>query len=154
MPVQSVQSSGDVDRLAKLAQELDTQEVAAGWLGSAHYEDGTPVAYVAAIQEFGHAPSIPPRPFMRPTVDAKSQEWGKVYAHMVKTASSGNAVLEVMGGKIAGDMREAISEVTSPGLADSTLKARQRKGNGSTKPLVDTRVMINTLTHVVRGKES
>lgn len=89
---------------------------------------------------------------MRPTVEAQSLEWAKIYGHAIKTAASGTAVLEIMGGKIAGDMREAISELTSPGLAESTIKARQRKGNGSTKPLVDTRVMINTLTHIVRGK--
>lgn len=142
----------DMSRLTKLAKDLEQNEVASGWLETARYEDGKPVAYIAAIQEFGHAPHIPPRPFMRPTVEAQSLEWAKIYGHAIKTAASGTAVLEIMGGKIAGDMREAISELTSPGLAESTIKARQRKGNGSTKPLVDTRVMINTLTHIVRGK--
>lgn len=144
----------DMSRLTKLAQDLEQNEVASGWLETARYEDGMPVAYVAAIQEFGHAPHIPPRPFMRPTVEAQSPEWAKIYGNVIKTATNGSAVLEIMGGKIAGDMREAISELTSPGLAESTIKARQRKGNGSTKPLVDTRVMFNTLTHVVRGKTS
>lgn len=151
MPVKRT-TNMDMARLTKLAQELEQNEVAAGWFETARYEDGTPVAYIAAIQEFGHAPHIPPRPTMRPTVDSRSAEWTKIYAHTIKTAASGTAVLEVMGGQIAGDMREAISELTSPGLAKPTIKARQRRGNGSTKPLVDTRYMINTLTHIVRGK--
>lgn len=144
----------DMSRLVALAKEIEANEVAAGWLETARYEDGTPVAYISSIQEFGHAPHIPPRPFMRPTVESQSPEWAKIYGHVIKNASSGTAVLEVMGGKIAGDMRESISELTSPAIAESTIKARQSKGNGSTKPLVDTRVMINTLTHIVRGKTS
>ena len=154
MPVKRTTNTPQVKRLAELAKSLDKSEVAAGWLGTARYEDGTPVAYVASIQEFGHAPALPPRPFMRPTVDAKTTEWTKKYAHVLKTATSGEAVLEVMGGVIAGDFREAISEVQSPPLAKATLAARKRRGNGSTKPLVDTRIMMNTLTHVVRAKGS
>lgn len=143
----------DMKQLTTLAKELGELEVASGWLESAKYENGTPVAYVASIQEFGTGP-IPPRPTMRPTVTAQTQRWGKIYAQTVKSATSGSAVLEVMGAVVSGDFREAISELTSPPLAESTLKARKRRGNGSTKPLVDQRVMINTLTHVVRGRKS
>lgn len=153
MPVKRTTHT-DLSRLAKIAQELQENEVAAGWLSSARYEDGTPVAYIAAIQEFGNPPSLPPRPTMRPTVAAKTSQWAKIYAQMIKNSQSGTAVLEVMGGSIAGDMREAISQVVDPPLAKSTLQARKRRGNGSKKPLVDTRVLFNTLTHVVRRKES
>lgn len=153
MPVKRTTNSNEVKRLAELARSMDKSEVAAGWLETARYQDGTPVAYVASIQEFGTGP-IPPRPTMRPTVSVKTPEWTKKYAHILKSASSGEAVLEVMGAVIAGDFREAISELQSPPLAKSTLAARKRRGNGSTKPLVDERIMINTLTHIVRPKGS
>lgn len=143
----------DLSQLTRLAKELSEQEVATGWFESAKYGDGTPVAYVASIQEYGSGP-IPPRPTQRPTVATQSQKWGKIYGQTIKTANSGGQVLEVMGAVIAGDMREAISELTSPPLAESTIKSRKRKGNSSTKPLVDQRIMMNTLTHLVRGKTS
>lgn len=154
MPVKRTTNTTEVKRLAELAKSMDKREVASGWLETSRYQDGTPAAYVASIQEFGHAPHLPPRPFMRPTVDGKTPEWTKKYAHLLKTASSGEAVLEVIGGVISGDFREAISEIQSPPLAKSTLAARKRRGNGSTKPLVDERIMINTLTHIVRDKGS
>lgn len=34
-------------------KELDGKTAKAGWFSTSRYEDGTPVAYVAAIQEFG-----------------------------------------------------------------------------------------------------
>lgn len=154
MPVKRTTNAAEVKRLADLAKDMEQKEVAAGWLSTAKYQDGTPVAYVASIQEFGNPPHLPPRPYMRPTVTGKTPEWTKKYAHILKSATSGEAVLEVMGGVIAGDFREAISEVQSPPLAKATLAARKRRGNGSTKPLVDTRIMINTLTHIVRPKGS
>lgn len=47
-----------------------------GFFPSSKYEDGTPVAYVAIIQEFGSPEQgIPPRSFMRTTIAEKQNEW-------------------------------------------------------------------------------
>lgn len=37
----------------KIALDIDTMETKVGWFEGSKYEDGTPVAYVAAIQELG-----------------------------------------------------------------------------------------------------
>ena len=44
-----------------------------GWFESAEYPEGTPVAYVAAIQELGHG-KIPPRPFMAPAMKKNKEK--------------------------------------------------------------------------------
>lgn len=49
---------------------LDGLEGKTGWFETARYPDGTAVAYVATIHEFG-TPRIPARPFMRPAVDVE-----------------------------------------------------------------------------------
>jgi hypothetical protein len=46
----------------------------AGFLENATYPDGTPVATVAAANEFGTR-RIPARPFFRNMIAAKSDEW-------------------------------------------------------------------------------
>lgn len=134
-----------------------------GWLESAVYPDGTPVAYVATIQEFGSpAQGIPPRSFMRTTAAGKGSEWGAALAKGGKASLQGNIsareVMEQVTGAAAGDIRRTISQITSPPLNPATVEARLRgkadkKHVGSlTKPLVDTGLMLQTLTSVVEGE--
>ena len=58
--------------LERIPEEFEGMVAQVGFPSGINYEDGTSVAYVAAIQEFG-APAVnnPPRPFMQPTVKAK-----------------------------------------------------------------------------------
>ena len=41
-----------------------------------------------------------------------------------------------------GDVQAQIAQVTTPPLDPKTIKARQRRGNSSKKPLVDTRMLL------------
>lgn len=68
--------------LDRVPKEFADKVAKIGWFPSAQYEDGTSVAYVAAIQEFG-APEvkIPPRPFMQPSIQTHMPEWR---AYMLK----------------------------------------------------------------------
>lgn len=131
-----------------------------GFFETSKYEDGTPVAYVAVIQEFG-APEngIPPRPFMRTTVEAKQGEWKEIARQganaMLEGNATGETVLEAIGLKAAGDIRRTISQITTPALAQSTVDARRRGKSDKTttgnltKPLVDTGTLINAVQSVV-----
>ena len=59
-------------RLENVSDEFNGLVAQIGFPSGQHYPDGTNVAYVAAIQEFGApAVNIPPRPFMQPTVKAQ-----------------------------------------------------------------------------------
>lgn len=137
-------------QIKELMKDIDGMGVRVGWFDTAKYPDGTPVGYVAAIQEFGvAAKNIPPRSYMRPTIRAKGNEWNSKMRQLLKRSKNANMVLEAMGAVVAGDFREAIVNINEPVLAPATLAARRRRGNGSTKPLSDTRVLMQTLTHQV-----
>lgn len=139
-----------------------------GWLETAKYEDGTPVAYVAAVQEHGSPEQgIPPRPFMRTTIAARQAGWRDVThkaAQMIVAGKSTVAdMLNLIGLKASGDIAKTISEIRQPALAVETVKARLRKKknggvvNGAisvtaAKPLVDSGILLNTLTHAVEDK--
>ena len=111
------------------------KSIKVGWFESSKYEDGTPVAYVASIQEFGHG-AIPPRPFMRTTTAEKSAEWAKTAETLVKRVTAGKmdpaAAAEVLGGKAAGDVRKKIASIKAPPLALTTLILRKKKRAGDT----------------------
>lgn len=151
------------ERLKLLLQGVTNKVGKVGFFETSKYEDGTPVAYVATIQEYG-APErgIPPRPFMRPTIAEKQNEWKGLAEQgaraMLDGKATGEQVLEVIGLKAAGDIRKAISAVTTPALKPATVAARLRgykdkQTVGSlTKPLVHTGVMLNAVTSVVEDK--
>lgn len=144
---------------------LDVTEAKVGWFSSDKYEaTGTPVAYVAAIQEFGYAPhGLPPRLGFREMCVAKRESWMRVAAQAARNILNGkmdvNQGLELIGAVAEGDGRKQIASVDSPSLAESTLVARAnklREGDTLTvsgaKPLVDTGLMLATLTHIVSNK--
>lgn len=101
-----------------------------GWFDSAKYPDGTSVAYVATIQEFGYA-SIPPRLGMRNLRTRKQNEWisegAQVTRLMCRGELSPTGAMELLALKAAGDMRKAISTVQSPPLSEITLMLREYK---------------------------
>ena len=61
--------------------ELSGKVAKVGWFEKSKYPKppNVPVAYVATIQEFGYSPkNIPPRPFMRPTLQKTGLEGGRL----------------------------------------------------------------------------
>lgn len=131
-----------------------------GWFESARYPDGMPVAYAAAINEFGWPKgNIPPRLGMRTTAAAKQPEWRATAdraAHGIVTGRlTPTQGMDMIGLKAAGDLRKHITEVTQPPLKVATVKARlagRKQGRVVSitiaKPLVRTGHMLTTLTNV------
>ena len=137
----------------KLFADLAEKKAAVGWFPSSTYPEdqgGENVASVAFKQEFGDR-IIPARPFMRPTITKQSKHWGVIVSHLIKPDAQAEDVVELIGLRMQGDIREAIVEVTSPALSEFTLEQRQARGNSSEKPLNDTGYMMATLTSVVQG---
>lgn len=150
-----------------------------GFLEGATYPDGTSVAFVAAIQEFGSsARAIPPRSFFRTMIRSKSPGWPDALAKLLVANDMDAAkALEMMGEGIKGQLQESIIEVVAPPLSAITLMLRQMKAadpdikvsgatvgeaarriaagesyaGASTKPLVDTGVMLNAVDYEVEG---
>lgn len=128
-----------------------------GYFETAKYADGTPVAYVAAIHEFGYPEGgIPQRATMLPTADEKGKPggpWSQVAAKGAKAALNGQttaaAALEALTLVAAGDVGKAISALTTPALDPRTIAAK-----GFSKPLVETGLMLQSVTGVVERKAS
>ena len=178
-----IKSSGKskLESLKVFINTLDKTEGKVGWFGD-KYEDGTPVAYVAAIQEYGSG-KTPPRSFMRSTVAEKKDEWENIAIQLSRQAIAGKASPTDVMGKITlqaeADVSQKIATLTDPPLSPVTLELRaMKKANPhlivtaktvgeaaarvrkpgyvtpsvSTKPLIDTGYMIATLTSQVNKK--
>lgn len=164
-------------RLKNALALVKAKSAKVGWFESARYENGMPIAYVAAIQEFGYAAGgIPPRSFMRTTAAEKGRpggEWSVFAERGARAVLAGNSppefMMDMIGQKASGDIAKKIASITTPPLKASTVRARERRyarpqkhsklemsfggavGFGIFKPLVDTGQMVNSVTYVVEG---
>ncbi len=128
------------------AVEAGQPYVKVGFLENATYPDGTPVAAVAAFNEFG-VPSHgqPPRPFFRQMIAEKSPTWSAGVALQLRL--NGNNVhktLDIVGQGIKGQLQQSITDLTDPPLKPSTVKAK-----GFNKPLVDSGHMLASADYEV-----
>lgn len=146
------------EQLKFLLDGLDTNLVGkVGWFETSKYEDGTPVAYVATIQEYGSpAQNIPPRPFMRPTIKARINYWREIAKRgaesLLKGGTDMDKIFNQIGLAASGDIRKTITQITTPPLAASTIKSRIRRGLNPSKPLEATKKMISELTYTVESE--
>ncbi len=167
------------DKLKKLSAKLSKgATLRVGFLENATYPNGTSVAMVASIQEYG-APKvgIPPRPFMRNMIAAKSPEWPAAIAALLKEHDYDPvAALDVAGEAIEGQLRESIIALQEPPLSPVTLMLRKMFGNDhsrirlrdvnearlrvragesysgvSTKPLIWTGHLLDSVGHDVKS---
>lgn len=137
-----------------------------GWFKDNRYpETGTPVAEIAAQNEFGNpAKYIPPRPTLRPTISKKREYWKRVARKgamdiLKEGVTTPGHVLEVVGLTAADDFRGAINQLKAPALSPRTIDARiqkKKKGRilfaGVDKPLIESGIMLKTLTNVVEDE--
>lgn len=133
--------------LAAIARKLDQGgTLRVGFLENATYPDGTSVAMVAAVQNFG-APSrgIPPRPFFSNMVAEKSEGWpASLERILVGQDYDVGASLALMGEGIKGQLQQAIRDTNAPPLAPATVARK-----GFSKVLIDTSNMINSVDYEV-----
>jgi hypothetical protein len=146
--------------LSNIANFFGGHKVTAGFFESAKYANGTPVAYIAAIQEFGYPEgNIPSRPFFRNAIKANEQKWGDVAGRLIESAIEGklseSQALEQLGSMIKGDIQESIIDGDFESLKQSTLVARQsrkRTAGVANKPLIDTGHMMRSVDYTVEEK--
>jgi len=119
------------------------KSVSVGFMSNAKYPDGTPVAMVAAIHNYGApARGIPARPFFSNMVAEKSPSWGDILGGLLKRTNwSARQSLGLMGEGIAGDLRESILH---GGWAKNSESTKQAKGFDAA--LIDTGHMLNSVT--------
>lgn len=149
---------GRVTDIKKGLEEISKKIAIVGWPESAKYDNGTPVALVAAANEYGRYA----RPFITPTREAQRNTWLQLLANGARLVLNGNqtmeAVLEVVAAQAHGDIVKAIRNTNSPPLEESTIKnrewrmKRENRTGSLTKPLIDSEKMLNTLTYSVEDK--
>lgn len=141
-------------------KELSSKVIKTGYFEHSKYEDGTPVAFVAMVQEEGSLiQNIPPRPTLRPSMAKNKQTYADALQRGVKASINGdielNGVLEQIGMLSAGHVGEEIRSMNDPPLSIKTIQARARRassGMASSKPLVDTGQMLQSVTSKVEDK--
>lgn len=117
-------------------------KVRIGVLEGATYPNGTPVALVAAVQEFG-APSrgIPPRPAVRGMISRHSDGWGPALLNLLKTNDyDSRRALQLMGEGIKGQWQQAIVDFQGVPLKPATIARK-----GFDKQLIDTSHYLNSI---------
>jgi hypothetical protein len=141
--------------LNALAKKVSTPAtLRVGFLENSNEPDGTSSALVAAINEFG-APraGIPPRPFFRTMVAAKSPEWPAAIGDLlVDNNYDVEKTLEITGVQVAGQLKDSISAVMSPPLSPVTLMLRKMRSQDQT--LVVNRTVVEEARRRVAAGES
>ncbi|CAI9399177.1 hypothetical protein [Lelliottia sp. T2.26D-8] len=144
--------------LNNVASQLESKQVKVGFIDGATYPDGTSVAMVAATNEYGRPENNqPPRPFFRNAISEHSEEWSGTVARGIGAGIPVEQVLEVVGAQIQGDVQESIAKLIDPPLSPTTLhirRTRKDRRTDSTKPLVDSKVMIGDVNYEVGDIES
>ncbi len=136
-------------REMKLAHGL---EVAVGVQNGAKASDGASIAEYGAYNEYGTA-NIPARPFMATSVDEARSAIDADFLAASRAITDGSRTarmaLKIIGLKHADRIKNTITGRNFlPALKPSTVKAKK----GSTKTLVDTGALVNSIQPVVRGR--
>ena len=134
-----------------------------GIINGATYADGTSVAYVGYLNEYGgHNPE---RPFLRRTMEKRYKAWTKlIYVTLKSEGLSGASVQKAFdraGIMAVGDVKKTIKgwSPTDPRPNHpATIRAKARRGRSGKNlqaidpnvVLIDTGIMIRSITHEVR----
>lgn len=103
------------------------------------------VASIAVYNELGTS-TIPERPFLSPSmVDNIDKLRGRMYraTKAVMQGSDAYNELSKVGEWMVGEIKLKIRSVDTPPNAQSTIQKK-----GSSQPLIDTALMLNSVTHV------
>jgi len=134
-----------LEGIVKSLSRANTVQV--GFMEDAKYPDGTQVAMVAAIQNYG-APKvgIPPRPFFTNMIAEKSASWpAAIEANLKATNYDAERTLNLVGQGIADQLKQSIRDTNSPSLKQATIDRK-----GFSKPLIDSGHMLNSVTSRIK----
>jgi len=142
-------SGGDkIKALFQNAGKGGVKSVDVGVFAGAKYQDGTPVALVATVNEFGSEDGvIPERPAFRNANKSNEDSLIKIIKSNVDPETM--VIDPVTAGKVGvaheSAVKKSIVDLKDPPNAPSTLKAKAPKAN----PLVNTGTYVRSITHEV-----
>ena len=121
-------------RQAKSAKSVKSVEV--GYFSTAKYPDGTPVAFVAVVNEFGTKNGrIPERPSFRNAIRGAGKDLTPILVANInpKTMALDVKTAGKIGLAMQGRIQRSITTLRTPANAPSTIAAKK-----SSNPLLDT----------------
>ena len=133
----------------EVLKQLNQFEVKIGYQEGAKYPDGTSVVDVAMWNELGTV-NIPPRPFLRQTVDnneAKIQAKMQSLANKVAQGETAENVLKELGVFAKGLLQKEIKDGYFVPNEPSTIAKKH-----SDKPLIDTGLLRQSANYVITEK--
>ena len=131
-----------LQRLLREAGKGGVSGVKVGFFSTAKYEDGTPVAAVAAWNEFG-TKTIPERPFFRNALAESERSVGRILQAGLDTKKMvvGEQLAGRVGAHVQGKIQDSITSLKEPPNAPETVKRK-----GSSDPLLDTGTLRNSVS--------
>jgi len=137
-----------IQALFKNAGKGGVKSVDVGVFAGAKYQDGTPVALVATVNEFGSEDGvIPERPAFRNANKSNEDNLVKIIKNNVDPKTM--VIDPVTAGKVGvaheSAVKKSIVDLKDPPNAASTLKAKAPKAN----PLVNTGMYVRSITNKV-----
>ena len=129
-------------------QQLEKMHIEVGFQEGQTYDDGTPLAEIAAFNEFGTS-DVPARPFMKQAFEDYERQIHSMANEVNSTLSQGGSVetaLDEMGVQLKGVIQKEIVAGQFEPNAPSTVRSK-----GSDKPLIDTGHMRQSVQYVVKG---
>ena len=132
--------------LRKKLNEMHNKKVSVGYFSNSTYSDGTPVAYIASIMEFGEM-HTPARPTIRPSLEKNKAKYYDLINKAIVNSLNGSDFktgLMMVGKMGAEDIQAEIRNLQNPPLSIKTILKK-----GHSKPLMDTKVMFQSVTFKV-----
>lgn len=124
-----IERAGHIINAARKRAMAGSIEV--GWDSRERYTDGTSVAMVALIQEFGTVRVtkagrqwIPPRPFMRRCVERNKTKWARAFTRSIEEGNTQMDAAKSVKALMVSDLRAAIIAFSDPPNAPSTIRKR------------------------------
>lgn len=130
---------GSLDQALNRLVSSKQQHVKVGILDNSKYPDGTSVATVAFMNEYGTA-KIPPRPFFRQTISEQKSNWTKLAKDAIRMGYSIEHTLGLVGAQMQSDIQYSIMTWTTPPNAPYTVMKK-----GVNAPLRHTLLMHDSI---------
>ena len=121
--------------------------VRVGVLENATYPDGTPVAMVAFWNEYGTRTS-PVRAFFRTTVSENKKNWVLSVQNLMKMHNDPKKVMGLIGVHMQEQIVQSINTWSDPPNSAYTIAKK-----GSSKPLIETEVLVGSISFEVGDGE-
>jgi hypothetical protein len=134
-----------LDRLKAALTGKRERVVNVGFPASAKELDGTSTAFIAAVHEFG-SEHVPERSFMRTSLEANRNKRKALNEQNLKKVLNGGITIDAALGQLglmaSSDIKEQIKNGSFAPLKEATIKRK-----GSSKPLIDTGQMRQSVTY-------